>query len=104
LENARGLVWNKNKNVGVGTAEWRDYTNGKYNLTLSESAQYDDQNIRQTMMSILKNSSLYTQIAGEEFDPNAEDPYASFSQIALSTEDSVEGFISLYEELLRIQE
>jgi len=56
------------------------------------------------MMSILKNSSLYTQIAGEEFDPNAEDPYASFSQVALSTEDSVEGFISLYEELLRIQE
>jgi len=104
LENARGLVWNKNKNVGVGTAEWRDYDNGKYNLTLSESAQYDDQNIRQTMMSILKNSSLYTQIAGEEFDPNAEDPYASFSQVALSTEDSVEGFISLYEELLRIQE
>ena len=104
LENARGLVWNKNKNIGVGTAEWRDYDNGKYNLTLSESAQYDDQNIRQTMMSILKNSSLYTQIAGEEFDPNAEDPYASFSQVALSTEDSVEGFISLYEELLRIQE
>ena len=104
LENARGLVWNKNKNIGVGTAEWRDYDNGKYNLTLSESAQYDDQNIRQTMMSILKGSNLYTQIAGEEFDPNAEDPYASFSQVALSTEDSVEGFISLYEELLRIQE